>query len=372
MGLILSKYICGCNENTENKIIKEEKEKEINENSNNIIKFETSYEFENSSNIEYMESFPNGNILIITNKDVQILDKNFKILKKLSKKTENVFIKNDKIFITYDNDLIDIWSYENNKINHLSQIKFNEKEKYNIKHIEIINDYDILLLNKKYIILYKANKINNNLTNNNSNYEYEYEKILIIKSQDNLYYYLITKDNKYLILFHDSYFIDFFSVKTFKKITTYKNKLSPCYYELKKIYSFGDYNIGLQYTHAPMTILEPPDIIHIINFKDINNIKKLGILQLKDYGTGVVTKENIFIIGNVLGNGRCISVYDNIVKEEYDEEKNPHKSIKLKKRYRFHHSWGSKICLLNDNKLCIYGSNEEIDIYKRNFNQNII
>lgn len=33
MGLILSKYICGCNENTENKIIKEEKEKEINENS---------------------------------------------------------------------------------------------------------------------------------------------------------------------------------------------------------------------------------------------------------------------------------------------------------------------------------------------------
>ena len=59
--------------------------------------------------------------------------------------------------------------------------------------------------------------------------------------------------------------------------------------------------------------------MHIKDFQDINNIKKLGIIKLKEYKTGVVTKKNIFLFPNQ--RNRNISIYskDNIVKEKYDE-----------------------------------------------------
>lgn len=184
-----------------------------------------------------------------------------------------------------------------------------------------------------------------------------------LKGSERLYYFFITKDSKYLVLFHDYYSnIDFYSTKTFKKIAMYKNTFSFCYSSCKNIYYFGEHYIGLQYTHSPMTISEPPDIIHIIDFKDINNIKKLGIIKLKEYTIGVVTKQNIFIFGNDI-NGN-ISVYDNVAKEEYDEKKNPHKSIKLNNR--IFSRFLNKICLLNGNRLCIYGDKKGIYVYKIN------
>ena len=145
-----------------------------------------------------MEQFPNGNILITTNEDIQILDKNFNILQKFRAKVKNIFIKNDTTFSSFDEYLIDIWSYENIKINHLSQIKYNGTEE--IKHLEIINGYDIIGLDRRIIFYYKANKIKDYGNNDIIEYKYEYDKISILKGDCSFDHFFITKDKKYLIL----------------------------------------------------------------------------------------------------------------------------------------------------------------------------
>ena len=134
----------------------------------------------------------------------------------------------------------------------------------------MINDIDIILLNKKNIIHYKAYKSKNNI----SNLKYEYDIIMILKSKGQLDYFFITKDNKYLILIHYhknfKHNIDFYLTKTFKKVAGYSNILTDRYYECKKCYLINEHCLSLQYTHTPRTILEPPDIMHIIDFQDIN------------------------------------------------------------------------------------------------------
>ena len=60
----------------------------------------------------------------------------------------------------------------------------------------------------------------------------------------------------------------------------------------------------------------------------------MSIIKLKEYETGIVIKKNAFLFNNQNEN---ISIYnkDNIIKEIYDESKNPHKLINLEKKYWF-------------------------------------
>ena len=155
-----------------------------------------------------------------------------------------------------------------------------------------------------------------------------------------------------------NYKIDIYSTKTFKKIANYKNEIECNYYESRNLYIIDEHTLGLQLKHNPMTIMEPPDILYIIDFQDLNNIKTLGYIQLKEYNKGFVTKEKLLIFPNTYE----ISLYDNIITGKYNKPKKEHKPIKLKKKY-FFSKYISKICLLNDNKFCIYYTNSDIDVY---------
>ena len=195
MGIYLSKYILGTDKNVELKSelnIEKDLYNTVPLDTIKSIKYIRTYNYEKKFffNIRYMEQFPNGNILITTDKDIHILDRNFTLLQKYKTETKNIFIKNDKIFVSYGDKIIDIWSYENNKINHLGQIKYDGKNK--IWHIEIINDYDIIGSDNRFIFYYKANEIKDN------RFKYEYNKIFILEPGE-IDNFFITKNDKYLL-----------------------------------------------------------------------------------------------------------------------------------------------------------------------------
>ena len=116
-----------------------------------------------------------------------------------------------------------------------------------------------------------------------------------------------------------------------------------------------------------MTISEPPDILIIIDFKDIKNIKQLGMIKLKKYNLGIVTERKIFLFFCTEFISSSISAYDNFLKNEYDDwygVRNSSCSFKLKKHYFFRY----EICYLNNNRFCLYRSSDnKIDIYKINY-----
>ena len=354
MGIILSNFLFGYDVNTEQRK-KSIKDKDIkvsnNQDNKGVIKsinFISIYKIGNKF-IRYIEQFPNGNLLITTNEGIIISDKNFNILSEVETKTNNICIKNDKIFASYDNKfLIDIWSYENNIITHIFQIKYDGRNEIN--HIELLNNNDLVGLSSDTIFFYKANLIKPN--------KYIYSKILILKYKSWIRNFIITKDEKHLIIQHENN-IEFYLIKTFEKIGYYKYDSLPGYENCTKLYIIDDHSFALQLAHSPMTIMEPPDILIIIDFKDLNNIKQLGIIRLNEYDPGCITKDKIFLFVNYFT--RAISVYDNVLKNEFNESKKTQESIKLCKRYYFN-KYSTKIIVLSDNRLCVY-CNSTIDVY---------
>ena len=45
-----------------------------------------------------------------------------------------------------------------------------------------------------------------------------------------------------------------------------------------------------------MTIMEPPNILYIIDFQDMKDIKELCVIQLKEYERGFVTEGKYFFL----------------------------------------------------------------------------
>jgi len=367
MGLYLSTFFITNNEKDKDNIKNKDIENSKISKKETRIKIKLNKTFVNDIPIKEIAEFPCGNIIAITEENIEIFDKNFSLLSQIKKKTDNIYIKEDKIFVTYDKNRINIWliEYENNKI----QIKLSSEiihDNNNINKIIIIDNYDIIGADNNNIFTYK--KINDNIP-----YIYSLANKLSKLSWEK---FLITKDNKFLIIYRYKK-IEIYQIKKMKLICFYEPGIL-LYSSAKEIYSFDDFTFAIQFSHDPMTICEPPDILAIYNFQDCKLISLIGIIPLETYNIGILTKENKFITINK--DYRTISIYTyqnllNIVKkmigEQYYEIRRKIKNmedckpniIELEKRYLLC-SFRSKLYVFNDNKIIVKNFEGNLDIYK--------
>ena len=122
-----------------------------------------------------------------------------------------------------------------------------------------MDNYDIIGTDYNHIFTYK--KINNIIP---------FKYSLANKLKRGVSSFLITKDNKYLII-HYYENIEIYQINKMKLISSYRSTFL-LYNNLREIYFMDEFNIALQLKHSPMTIMEPPEILVIYDIKDINNI----------------------------------------------------------------------------------------------------
>ena len=152
------------------------------------------------------------------------------------------------------------------------QIKFLSEiihDNDNIYKIVMIDNYDIIGTDYRHIFTYKKN-------NNKIPYTYS----LANKLKKSVSSFLITKDNKNLIIYHYGN-IEIYQLNKMKLISFYKHAYSPLYFSSNTLYLIDEFTLALQFSHDPMTIMEPPDILIIYDIKDINQIKLIGIIPLE-------------------------------------------------------------------------------------------
>ena len=105
--------------------------------------------------------------------------------------------------------------------------------------------------------------------------------------------FIITKDKKNLIIYWNNR-IEIHEINKMKLKSFYKRTSYDSYMVESELYLIDEFTFALQLEHSPMTIMEPPDILLIFDFKDINNIKFVGRIPLETYDTGIFTKEKMF------------------------------------------------------------------------------
>ena len=118
----------------------------------------------------------------------------------------------------------------------------------------IINNEDIIFLYENKIVIYQRSleKSDNNL--------YIYSKINEIK--ESIKSFLVTKDNKNLIIFFDQKI-------EIREIITLK-KLSLIYFpeKFRASYLVDEHTLAVQYKFFPMNKLEPPDRLLLYDIKN--------------------------------------------------------------------------------------------------------
>ena len=163
-----------------------------------------------------IKQFPSGSIIITTqNGKIIYFDKtlkNKKEIKNNNDKKNKICIKNDFIFATYNKSIIKIWSIENSN---QSNIKISLKGEIDTKFNNKIKQISFI---KNDIIGIKYDELFYYIKNENQKYDtYERSNKISLK-KDELYSFILTKDDKEIILAKNAS-IYVYQIKPFQIIT---------------------------------------------------------------------------------------------------------------------------------------------------------
>ena len=368
MGIYLCKLFITNNKKEKDKEIELKKQKNKDNIKTNInkstIKLNLKETYEINSQIYNLAQFPSGNILITTDESIQIFNKNFTLLKTIKKKVKDIYIKDDKIFLTCDKKIINIWliEYENNNIIQIKLLSEISHDGDHIYKVVILDNFDIIGTDYRTIFTYI--KINNVIP---------YIYSLLNKLKKSVFTFLITKDNKNMIIYKYPD-IEIYQINKMKLISIYKNAYSCLYSSSKELFLIDDFTLVIQYGHDPMTIMEPPDILIFYDIKDINNIKIIGKVPLETYYIGSFTKDKMYI-STYIDDRKCViytfqnllniiknNLYDNYSRKKITE--NEAHIIEFEKRY-YLNRFSSHLYILNGNKIII-SERKKLDAYSIN------
>ena len=151
-----------------------------------------------------------------------------------------------------------------------------------IYNLVVIDNNDIIGNDIKSVFSYKKAKKGKNEPG-------KYSKINILKRYPRSF--LVTKDNKYLILYLER-LIEIYQINKMKLISFYNFEKFDFAFEERSLYLIDKFTFVLLLEHYREDI---PDILVIFDIKDINNIKLVGKVPLETYGVGVFTKEKMFL-----------------------------------------------------------------------------
>ena len=297
-----------------------------------------------------IEQFPSGSIIITTqNGKIIYFDKTLKNKKEIQNNNDEknkICIKNDFIFATCNKSIIKIWSIENStqsniKISLKKEIdtKFNNK----IKQISFIKD-DIIGIKSDELFYY--------IRKENKKYDtYEKSNKISLKSDNKLYSFILTRDDKEIILAKEHY-IFVYQIKPFQIITVIKEDVGAF---KKRLFLIDEHTFGCDNKHLIIsTCLEPTNVLQIFNLK---NKKVLIEASLDDYAV-MYFRGGKFFISPSFRKHRCINIYTFKDLEERNRlnknnSEKSHENIPQELRYGF--QFRPKFYSLNENLLFVYG-----------------
>ena len=164
------------------------------------------------------------------------MNETFTLLKTIKKKAKDIYIKDDRIFLTFDKKIINVWliEYENNnniQIKLLSEI--NHKD-HDIYKVIILDNFDLIGTDYRTIFTY--------IKNNN---EIPYIYSLVNKLKKSVFTFLITKDNKNMIIYNYPN-IEIYQINKMKLISTCKNANSFLFSSSKELFLIDEFTLVIQ------------------------------------------------------------------------------------------------------------------------------
>lgn len=350
----MGSYLSYCfNENIKNEIIKEsadecktDKEKEFSVS----FDYKSTYHIENVNNsLQEIAQFPSGIIIVLFDVEIHFFDKNFNLLQKIEKKQDknkdHIYINNEKIFAIFGIGGIKVCSFVFNEKNKNDKIQINLLGEIEdaVDQMAIINNEDIIFLYENKIVIYQRSleKSDNNL--------YIYSKINEIK--ESIKSFLVTKDNKNLIIFFDQKI-------EIREIISLK-KLSLIYFpeKFRASYLVDEHTLAVQYKFFPMNKLEPSDRLLLYDIKNLNKIKEINEVLLDTYEPVMVTKNFCFHLFSF--HKKFLHKINKIFFYSFRYRKYCKLETKMGQ-----YKWDSKMCILNNNEICFYNKDSnEVEIY---------
>ena len=331
---------------------KEEKVKSKNnkEQNNDEVKFlelKNNVELGGNDIIYQIKQFNSGNIIITTeNGKIIVFDKFLNKKKEIkinNDKKSKICIKNNFIFATHNKSLIKIWSIDNSNKNKIEIVLQGEIETNDINgkiiQISFIND-DIIGIKNKNLFYYIKNEDTYIISKN-------------ISFNGDIYSFLITKDNKEIILAKYSN-IYTYQLKQFKLISIIKCHVFGAW--RKKLLYIDKYTFGCDYHHLEIsTRLEPTNVLQLYNLRT----KKLLIEATLDDYEVMYFRGGKFFISPSFGMWNRITIYTlkDLEKRNKFNENNCEDSHKnnITKKLRVEMPFRPKFLSLNGNLLCVWG-----------------